>query len=305
MDIVKIGNYSIPKEKAQMLFDLGKQIDSKKEELSKEEENMVEEIVDHCKGDVSCAEALLRKTISMAAERQTIYVHNSDGTVKEVKASGFKILGGVKIPEMIDVPAGTFKMGSGRSIKQVKISAFKLGKYEVTNDEYVAYLKATGQEISGNVADEKLYRHPVVNVNWNDAVEYCEWLSKETGRKFRLLIEAEWEYAARGTNGRKYPWGNEWDPSRAAFQLDETVPVGSYPNDASPFGIMDMAGNVGELTGDLVNPNDLIDPRYSKIYRGGSFDDYRPEDLQSARRYFVPPESRLGAVGFRVAEDLK
>jgi len=89
----------------------------------------------------------------------------------------------------------------------------------------------------------------VVYVTWPDAVAYCHWLTKTTGRTYRLPTEAEWEKAARGTDGRIYPWGNEWDPklvNTAEGDLRDTTPVGAYPAGASPYGLLDMAGNVWE-----------------------------------------------------------
>lgn len=287
---VKIGKYTVSYEKAQALIDIGKKIDSDKEKLSKQEEVEIEKALNECKGDISCAETMLRKIIL------TSY-----------------------FPEMISIPAGKFPMGSidGGSKEQpagqVKISAFKMGKYEVTYEEYKAYLEATCQEIPEHVDYEELGRHPVVDVTWNDAVEYCEWLSKETGREFRLPTDAEWEYAARGTDGRKYPWGNEFALSNAAFNLDGSVSVGSYPKDMSPFGAMDMTGNVAEWVGDWFadkyNPKDLINPKGLKIsdyrvLRGGSWCESDPGGLRGADRYLFCPEFRDYCVGFRVAEDI-
>ncbi len=95
--------------------------------------------------------------------------------------------------------------------------------------------------------------HPVTQVSWDDAVAYCEWLSRTTGRSYRLPTRAEWEKAARGSDGRSYPWGN-WPPNNQLcnfdHNVDDTTPVGRYPNGVSPYGCWDMAGNVWEWTGD-------------------------------------------------------
>jgi formylglycine-generating enzyme required for sulfatase activity len=290
---VEIGRFKVSYADAQRLIDIAKKIDSNKEELSKNEEKEIEKALNSCKGDISCVEAMLRRMV----------------------------FGANFIPEMINIPAGTFNMGAyiedgdiynDLPIRQIKLSAFKLGKYEVTNEGYRIYLKAIGQDIPEREADEKLTRHPVVCVSWNDAVRYCEWLSKETGSKFRLPTEAEWEYAARGTDGRVYPWGNSWDTYRVLSAGKGTEPVGSHPAGASPFGIMDMAGNTFEWVGDWYaeyNPKDLVDPKgpetgESKVFRGISCYVDLLHHLHSARRVGCHPEYISSDVGFRVAEDI-
>ncbi len=226
-----------------------------------------------------------------------------------------------KISEMVPIPAGKFKMGSTKYKnegleREVTISrAFAIGKYEVTNEEYKVYLEATEQEVPEKVADPAQARHPVANVSWNDAVAYCKWLSETTGKKSRLPTEAEREYVARGTDGRKYPWGNDWDASKATFNTgDGTSPVDAHPEGASLFGVMDLSGNVWEWTADWYaeryNPEDLKDPKgpksgNTKVVRGGSWVDDSSDLLRSAYRYGTLPESRSYDIGFRVAEDLE
>ena len=97
----------------------------------------------------------------------------------------------------------------------------------------------------------------MVNVSWDDAVDFCRWLSEATHRSFRLPSEAEWEKAARGSDGRIYPWGNQApDEKRCNFgtKVGDTTPVGKYPDGASPCGALDMAGNVWEWTGSIYKP---------------------------------------------------
>jgi formylglycine-generating enzyme required for sulfatase activity len=305
------GKYKITCEQAWRLIDVAAKIDDYQHEVSEEEEKEIGKALEACKGDVSCAEAMLRKMV-------------------------------LKIPEMIDIPAGTFKMGSmnerpeERPVRDVKISAFRIGKYEVTNKEFGRYFRLVGEKIKieqgylrHEFFDEGLNRYPAVRVTYDAAVKYCEWLSRETGRKFRLPTEAEWEYAARGTDGRKYPWGNKWDPSFAAVK-DSTFPVGSHPKDASPFGVMDMAGNVTEWTSDWYadgyDPKDLMDPKGPekgkakvfktfpgengprKVQRGGSChlkEEYLANSVRSASRFSFPLDLFMSFIGFRVAEDLK
>jgi formylglycine-generating enzyme required for sulfatase activity len=125
----------------------------------------------------------------------------------------------------------------------------------VTNEEYAAFLAATGHE-PPRFWDDSAFngaRQPVVGVSWYDAVAYCEWLSGVHGAGFRLPTEAEWEKAARGTDGRRYPWGDEPpDCARAnAFGCaGAPQPVAIHPSGASPFGAHDMAGNASEYVSD-------------------------------------------------------
>jgi formylglycine-generating enzyme required for sulfatase activity len=162
-----------------------------------------------------------------------------------------------------------------------------MGKYPVTNEEYAAFVAATGHSAPGNWKSsqptaEKL-DHPVVSVSWDDAVAYCRWLSEATGRSFRLPSEAEWEKAARGTDGRIYPWGKQPpDKGRCNFgkNVSDTTPVGNYPAGVSPYGCYDMAGNVREWTSSLYGgyPYRADDGREvetddsrSRVVRGGAY----------------------------------
>jgi len=289
---VKIGNYNVSDADWRRLVTVAKKIDKDKEKLSENEKLEIKKSVESCKGDISCAEAALRNRVL-----------------------------GIKIPKMITIPAGKFIMGikngqgNDRPTRNVKISTFKMGKYEVTNEEYKAYRAPAG----GWASHENSNRFPVVGVNWYDAVNYCEWLSKETGRKFRLPTEAEWEYAARGTDGRLYPWGNKWDVRKVALSSGGWLggyvfyEVGGFPQGASPFGIMDMLGNVWEWTADWYadkyDPKDLVDPKgpekgNDKVLRGFSWDT-RPHPLPCTyRRHFPPTLLSVLDIGFRVVEDI-
>jgi formylglycine-generating enzyme required for sulfatase activity len=163
-------------------------------------------------------------------------------------------------PEMILIPAGEFQMGdiqgggddNEKPVHRVSVSAFAMGRYEVTFEEYDRFADATGRE---KPEDEGWGRgnRPVINVSWNDATAYMEWLSEQTGKAYRLPTEAEWEYVARAGTETKYWWGNQIGKNWAncyncGSQWDEqqTAPVGSFmPN---PFGLYDTSGNVWEWT---------------------------------------------------------
>jgi formylglycine-generating enzyme required for sulfatase activity len=172
-------------------------------------------------------------------------------------------------PEMILIPAGEFLMGSDPAKdKQANddeqpqhtlyLPDYYLAKTPVTNAQYAAFVQATGYDPpshwKGGEPPRGKEDHPVVNVSWHAAVAYCRWLAGVTGKSLGLPSEAEWEKGARGTDGRIWPWGNQWDAERcnsAEGGKGDTTPVGTYPAGASPYGLLDMAGNVWEWTRSL------------------------------------------------------
>lgn len=172
--------------------------------------------------------------------------------------------------EMILVPAGVFKFGEDKH--EVNLEALEIGKYPVTNQEYQRFLESFSdaesakqhipEDWEGVTAPPGKETHPVIGVSYWDAVAYCRWRSKVERRDIRLPTEAQWEKTARGTDGREYPWGEEFDPAMANTSeggLRGTSPVGAYPDGASPYGAMDMAGNVWEWTCTLAK-GELADP---------------------------------------------
>jgi len=219
-------------------------------------------------------------------------------------------------PDMVYVPAGEFIMGSHqRSNEQpvhaVYLDAFYIDKTEATNAQYRACVEA-GLCRAPTICDwgEPTYEdpskidHPVVCVSWNDAKAYCEWAGK------RLPTEAEWEKAARGTDGRTYPWGEGIDCDRAQYSGcgGQTVPVGSKPKGGSPYGALDMAGNVWEWVADWYDSgyysrsperNPLgPDSGELRVLRGGSWV-YIPTSVRCAIRDWYIPDKRSSGVGFR------
>ncbi len=190
---------------------------------------------------------------------------------------------------MIAIPAGEFTMGSNvedeRPPHVVFVDGFEMDKLEVTNEDFEKFVAETGYVTDAEKAGDTSWRyyakdkaqHPVVKVSWNDAKAFCQWAGK------RLPTEAEWEKAARGTDARSYPWGNQWDAARAnAKEAGHrgTTAVGSFPAGASPYGAMDMAGNVSEWTSDWFKAypgGDFYSPYFGEKYRvirgGGWFSD--------------------------------
>ncbi|MFH0801931.1 MAG: formylglycine-generating enzyme family protein [bacterium] len=243
--------------------------------------------------------------------------------------------------ELILIPAGKFIMGSheGRGssdefpLHRVYLPAYYIGKYEVTNKQFALFVKETGYQAEG---DWKQYynlrtrEHPVIGVSWKDAMEYCHWAG------LRLPTEAEWEKAARDKDEMPYPWGNRPSPlgsigrpcnSRNGPKLSGmanlweghgTLPVGSCPSGASPYGCLDMAGNVWEWCADWYDENyyknsPYINPQgpengFCRVLRGGSwcdnydYTDYDP--FRCANRSGFIPGSWGNDNGFRAACDL-
>ncbi len=219
--------------------------------------------------------------------------------------------------EMVLVPAGTFRMGRQR--RDVHLDAFYLDRTPVTNREFATFLDVTGyrptdagsarfvpQVLNGKLT-KRQENHPVVYVSWFDARAYAAWAGK------RLPSEAEWEKAARGSDGRKYPWGR-LEPSRRRANYGNkdggTVPVGSHPEGASPYGVLDLAGNVWEWCDDFDDlafyedgpPNNPRNeqPGERLVMRGGSYM-FGPHALRTYARTSFEAHYRFAGGGFRCA----
>ncbi|MEM9107121.1 MAG: SUMF1/EgtB/PvdO family nonheme iron enzyme [Pseudomonadota bacterium] len=255
-------------------------------------------------------------------------------------------------PELVEVPAGAFVMGSdtaeremayrldeaayGHSVtrergwydhepqKQVNLDQFSISKNLVTNADYALFLKetehtpptVTREEWDGyglihpferavpyiwqssDPPDDR-HDHPVVMVSHTDAKAYAAWLSERTGQTWRLPSEAEWEKAARGTEGAYFPWGNQYDAkllnSHDAGPFS-TLPVGSFPDAASPYGMLDAAGQVFEWTSTPAGNG-------RHIVKGGSWDDKGCGVCRPAARHSRPDSIKHILVGFRLIKD--
>jgi len=231
--------------------------------------------------------------------------------------------------ELFLVTSGAFAMGSKgpdsqaneQPVTNVTISRFYLSRFPITNAQYECFDRSHAARRAPWADDQ----HPVVYVSALDAERFCEWLSRLEGRRYRLPTEAEWEYAARGFDGRSYPWGENLDAgcyanfadSRSNFpwrepRIDDgfaqSSPVGTYPKGASPFGMEEMAGNVFEWCLDGFEPykgKDVVNPRgprttVRRVYRGGSWKS-RAASLRACARHFNSPDYSSNDVGFRIA----
>jgi len=220
-----------------------------------------------------------------------------------------------KIPGMVYIPPGEFLMGINDGFDyefprhQVYLEGYYIDKYEVTNVQYKRFIISTEHKPPPhwkgiNYPQGQDYS-PVTNISYYEAAEYAEWSGK------RLPTEQEWEKAARYTDGRIYPWGDEWNKKYANVKpligFGEPKPVGSYIEGMSPFGVYDMSGNVWEWTDgwfQLYPGNVNKNPNYGEIYkviRGGS---YRQSETmaQVPRRDFMEPRTKRIDVGFRCAK---
>jgi len=228
---------------------------------------------------------------------------------------------------LVNIPAGPFRMGSdpaedaqaGRAEQpahSVRLSEYFIGKYPVTNAQYLTFLRATGRALPPPSAHPLAQSAmPVVNVTWDDAAGFCRWLSAATSRAFRLPTEAEWEKAARGPNGLRYPWGDGWDPAGLNSDniLGALTPVNRYsPDSDGPYGAADLLGNVWEWCSDWFDPAlyarraaavaaNPTGPATGQGYvvRGGAFDS-PPRHTRSAHRNWYYPDTARPDLGFRL-----
>jgi formylglycine-generating enzyme len=221
--------------------------------------------------------------------------------------------------EMVLVPEGIFSRGSDsggfdeKPAQEIYLDAFYIDKYEVSVKEYNKYRKAASYVkpsvpfFKGDQALMDVPSHAVVGVSWHDATNYCTWAGK------RLLTEAEWEKAARGTHGLKFPWGNKVLPKRANLAgtgdgFKYMAPIGSYPMGRSVYGVYDMAGNVSEWVNDFYDQfyyqsAPIMNPKGPEksdthVFKGGSWDASRV-DIRTSKRFPATPGRKDSILGFR------
>ncbi len=260
---------------------------------------------------------------------------------------------GAIVPEVVEVPAGSFIAGSDAAEREYayrldeaayghsrtrergwydrerprgpkSLDGFLITRNLITNAQYRAFVAATGHRVPD--VDPETWRgyrlihpydrtrrhawadgrpppgrenHPVVMVSHGDAMAYAAWLSAESGHRWRLATELEWEKAARGTDGRFFPWGDTFDPALLNSHDNgpfDTLPVGSFPAGASPYGLLDAAGQVFEWTASPGNPGRFL-------VKGGSWDDSGCGICRPAARHGRPADIKHILVGFRLVRE--
>ena len=230
--------------------------------------------------------------------------------------------------EMFLIPSGRFVMGSEEAGAQpnegpltpVVLTSYYMARLPITNAQYEKFAPSHAAKRAPWAND----KHPVLYVSWTEAEAFCQWLSRREGKRYRLPTEAEWEFGARGEDGRIFPWGNwssvghfanfadartsfPWRDSSIDDGFAETAPVGSFPRGASPFGIEDLSGNVFEWCLDAYEPykgREVLNPRavqkiQQRVYRGGSWKS-RMSSLRATARAFNEPAYLANDVGFRI-----
>lgn len=229
---------------------------------------------------------------------------------------------GVITPPLCEVPAGPYLSGSDPRrdpeasdtdppVRSIVVPAFHIARFPLTIAEYDCAVRA-GALRAPRAWDRQSQRphHPVVYLSWRDAVSYAGWLAQVTGEPWRVPTEEEWEKAARGTDGRAFPWGDQWDPRRANTSdggPGDTTPVGYYSGGVSPYGAFDMAGNVNEWCG--IPPESTMyrpgpwagrPPSTSGTMCGGSWND-SPTCARAAHRSQLYIGERTEDTGMRLA----
>lgn len=223
--------------------------------------------------------------------------------------------------DMVLIPKGPFLYGEDSNQIEKNIDYdYYMDVFPVTNAQYQEFINENEKQQvpSGSAKDwaswdkdkrtfpESMANHPVVMVSYKDALVYCKWCSEKEGLKedeaYRLPTEEEWEKAARGNDGRGYPWGDGFDKGKCNTNesgISKTTPVGNYPQGASPYGCQDMAGNVWEWMDSWYDKD-----KDARVLRGGSWGDTQG-DACCAYRYDINPDSRLNIIGFRLSRTKK
>jgi formylglycine-generating enzyme required for sulfatase activity/serine/threonine protein phosphatase PrpC len=281
-------------------------------------------------------EAVFEEETTEAAEEVATVEEETTEIVEEVAATPAKtetkaaadektfqdnLKSGGKGPVMVWLPAGEFTMGSNKKAEErpkhtVSIEKFAVSEKEITIAEYTAYANASGAKVpktKGMGGD-----FPVFNITWDDAYNYVKWLSKETGEKYRLLSETEWEYAASGGKKSSFWWGYDMEPNKAHCflgcnqELNTNIPMKAGSFGANQFGLYDTAGNIAEWVHDCWHPNYKSAPADESVWeggdctqrvvRGGAF--ISPEQsLRTAARDKFKSNSSYEHIGIRVARE--
>ena len=229
--------------------------------------------------DITISDPPLEEVIAKIYQTQDALLQPPASKLEEAPAQTDE----AQLPEgMVLIPAGPFIYGEGEKQRTITLRAFWMDIYEVTNGRYAELRVIEYDPIKGY--------HPVTNVPWHQARQFCLAKGK------RLPTEQEWEKAARGTDGRFYPWGNTYEPGyvNAENRLGGSTSVGRFEEGRSAYGLYDMAVNVMEWTDS--------DDNETKVYRGGSWAS-SPQDVRTTSRSSISPGFQLVDLGFRCAKD--
>ncbi|MDD5450407.1 MAG: SUMF1/EgtB/PvdO family nonheme iron enzyme [Desulfovibrionales bacterium] len=246
------------------------------------------------------------------------FVHLTEATrvtAKEEASAGYSQR--FEPGDMVWIPKGSFFYGDEKLGKNIEYE-YVIDVFPVTNKQYKAFLDDEKEHEVPYIEEDwaQKYKwdkekrsypegkgdHPVVLVSYQDALDFCRWRSQKEGKNHRLPTEEEWEKAARGIDGRVYPWGNEFNKAKCntyESEIGGTTPVGKYPDSASPYGCRDMAGNVWEWTDSWYDEG-----QDAKVLRGGSWTRYGVDARCALRGRYFPGDRGLGT-GFRCARDLE
>lgn len=292
-----------------------------------EMESDAEVIVDEPAIEEEAAEAIVEETVTEDVAEPPVATETpaEKPAVSIGKTIQDDLKSGGKGPVMVVIPAGKFKMGSTSSKNSnerprhdVSVEQFAVSQYEVTFAEYDLFAKAKGKKIPDSLYLDR-ETHPVIYVSWDDAYYYTKWLSEETGQKYRLATEAEWEYFASTGKKTTFWWGYDEEPNRAhcfgcGTNLDPRKPtkIGSFEPNA--FGLHDTSGNVSEWVHDCWHNNYKGAPAYSEVWEGGDCS-YRvvrggaystpPQSIRNARRDKFKSDKAYDHIGIRVVRDIR
>jgi len=299
MATISVVFFPIPKEKSQI--DLAKRTHAEKmyiDEIYRLRAKQLEEA--HQRGIEAIKKNDETKS-KMPAPRLLTHVQRSDDEMTLNMAPGVSMV-------FVKVPAGDFIMGDSNEQQTLQMDEYWIGKAPVTNLQYQVYVQSTRHDVPDHWVDGKIPSrkedHPVVEVSFFDAYAFCKWFSDLSEKVIRLPTETEWEKAARGTDGREFPWG-EKEPGYDLCNFDKyfggTTRVGLYsPAGDSPYGCVDMAGNVWEWTSSHPHRLSFAKNMDNYIMRGGSWDCYAGA-IRSANCPFEPPGNTRFDYGFRCA----
>lgn len=237
-----------------------------------------------------------------------------DQNIDQVNKRKTKLLPDI---DWVEIPAGTFLYGKKGEEQKQSLDRFQIARYPITNCQYQTFIDSGGYEdeqwwfeiIRDEPAEPRWHQsnRPRENISWYEAAAFCRWLSTQLGFEIRLPTEHQWEKAARGADGWKYPWGNGYrtgyaNVSEKSFGQEQTTAVGVYPQNTSPYGVMDMVGNVQEWCLNKfskLTDTTIDNSKEGRVSRGGSWKT-DPANARSDDRNWVNPDFRNDGVGFRV-----